>query len=114
MSDRLVCENCGKDLGERFSRQGRPKKYCPECRHARRQEQDRESQHRRKLLRGWLSRRAQQAAEVRMAESALHHYRGSKDKATFAWPRVFQGQPVVVEIRGQMTYAPAQLLGRLK
>ena len=114
MSDRLVCKDCGKDLGERLSRPGRQQEYCPECRHARHLEQDRESNHRRELLRGWLSRRAQQAADVRMAESALHHYRGSKDKATFAWPRVFHGQPVVVEIRGQMTCAPAQLLGRLK
>lgn len=109
-----VCDMCGKELGEHRPKHGRPQKYCSECRYARRLEKKRESQHRRKLLRGRLSRRAQQAADVRMAESALHHYRGSKDKATFAWPRVFHGQPVVVEIRGQMTCAPAQLLGRLK
>ena len=110
-----ICEDCGEQFTAECRGSRRLRKYCPACRHERHLARVREYSRKRSIRNlGERSCWAQRAAEDRLAESALRHCGCAKDPATFAWPRVFHGQPVVVEIRGQMTYAPAQLLGRLK
>ena len=110
-----ICENCGKQFEAECRGSKRLRKYREVCRRERHLARVREYGRKRSIrAMGERSRWAHWAAEQRRAESALHCCGGSKDPATFVWPTVYHGPAVLSEIRGQMTCAPAQLLGRLK
>ena len=109
-----VCQYCGKEFEAPRPRRGRPRQQCDDCKRLRHRESEQGYRRKQDLHHGRWSRWAQHVVEARRAESALHHYRGSKDRATFVWTIARHGDAMVSEIRGQMTYAPAQLLGRLK